>query len=125
MALPNAYKAYANSKAMTATPAQLTMMLYDGAIKFTNIAIDAIEKKDYERANTYIQKTHRIIDELRCTLDHKYPVAQDFEQVYKLISDRLVFANVKKDITILNEVLKHLRVIRETWEEVMKLAKQR
>lgn len=125
MALPNAYKAYANSKAMTATPAQLTMMLYDGAIKFTNIAIDAIEKKDYERANTYIQKTHRIIDELRCTLDHKYPVAQDFEQVYKLISDRLVFANVKKDITILNEVLKHLRVIRGTWEEVMKLAKQR
>lgn len=125
MALPNAYKAYSNSKAMTATPARLTMMLYDGAIKFTNIAIDAIEKRDYERANTYIQKTHRIIDELRCTLDHKYPVAQDFEQVYKLISDRLVFANVKKDITVLNEVLKHLRVIRETWEEVMKLAKQR
>ena len=48
MALPNAYKAYSNSKLMTASPAQLTLMLYDGAIKFTNIAIEAIENKNYE-----------------------------------------------------------------------------
>ena len=66
MALPNAYKAYSNSKLMTASPAQLTLMLYDGAIKFTNIAIEAIENKNYEKANTYIQKTHRIIDEFPC-----------------------------------------------------------
>lgn len=124
MALPNAYQAYANSKIMTATPEQLTMMLYDGAIKFTNIAIEAVEKQDYAKANTYIQKTERIIEEFRATLNFKYPVAQEFENVYKMLSEKLLYANLKKDIDVLNECLKHLRVMRDTWEEVMKLAKR-
>lgn len=124
MALPNAYQAYANSKIMTATPEQLTLMLYDGAIKFTNIAIEAVEKQDYTKANTYIQKTERIIEEFRATLNFKYPVAQEFENVYKMLSEKLLYANMKKDIDVLNECLKHLRVMRDTWEEVMKLAKR-
>jgi flagellar protein FliS len=124
MALPNAYSAYSNSKIMTANPAQLSLMLYEGAIKFTNIAIDAVEKKDYTKANTYIQKTERIIDEFRSTLDFKYPVAQDFENVYKMISEKLLYANVKKDVDVLRSVLGYLRIMRDTWEEVMKLAKQ-
>lgn len=124
MALPNAYQAYANSKIMTATPEQLTLMLYDGAIKFTNIAIEAVEKQDYTKANTYIQKTERIIEEFRATLNFKYPVAQEFENVYKMLSEKLLYANMKKDTDVLNECLKHLRVMRDTWEEVMKLAKK-
>lgn len=124
MALPNAYQAYANSKLMTATPAQLTLMLYDGAIKFTNIAIQAVEENDYGKANTYIQKTERIIEEFRNTLDFKYPVAQEFENVYKMIAEKLLYANMKKDVEVLQEVLKHLRIMRDTWEEVMKLAKR-
>ena len=124
MALPNAYKAYSNSKLMTASPAQLTLMLYDGAIKFTNIAIEAIENKNYVKANTYIQKTLRIIDEFRSTLNFKYPVAQEFENVYVMISEKLVYANMKKDVEVLQDVLKHLRSMRETWEEVMRLAKR-
>ena len=124
MALPNAYQAYANSKLMTATPAQLTLMLYDGAIKFTNIAIQAVEENDYGKANTYIQKTERIIEEFRNTLDFKYPVAQEFENVYKMIAEKLLYANMKKDAEVLQEVLKHLRIMRDTWEEVMKLAKR-
>ena len=124
MALPNAYQAYANSKLMTATPAQLTLMLYDGAIKFTNIAIQAVEENDYEKANTYIQKTERIIEEFRNTLDFKYPVAQEFENVYKMIAEKLLYANMKKDAEVLQEVLKYLRIMRDTWEEVMKLAKR-
>ncbi|MDY5577994.1 MAG: flagellar export chaperone FliS [Lachnospiraceae bacterium] len=124
MALPNAYQAYANSKLMTATPAQLTLMLYDGAIKFTNIAIQAVEENDYGKANTYIQKTERIIEEFRNTLDFKYPVAQEFENVYKMIAEKLLYANMKKDAEVLQEVLKYLRIMRDTWEEVMKLAKR-
>lgn len=124
MALPNAYQAYANSKLMTATPAQLTLMLYDGAIKFTNIAIQAVEENDFEKANTYIQKTERIIEEFRNTLDFKYPVAQEFENVYKMIAEKLLYANMKKDVEVLQEVLKYLRIMRDTWEEVMKLAKR-
>ena len=124
MALPNAYNAYANSKINTATPAQLTLMLYDGAIKFSNIAREAMKHKNYEKTNTYIQKTERIIEEFRSTLDFKYPVAQEFENVYKMLSEKLLFANMKKDTEVLEDVIKHLRTMRNTWEEVMRLAKR-
>jgi flagellar protein FliS len=109
---------------MNASPAQLTLMLYDGAIKFCNIAIVAVEKNQIEKAHINITKVERIIEEFRATLDFKYPVAKDFENVYSYIADRLVEANIKKDKEILEEVLKHLRTMRETWEEVMKRAKQ-
>ena len=76
------------------------------------------------KAHTNIMKVERIIEEFRATLDFKYPVAQEFENVYKYIAYRLVDANTKKDKEILEEVLKHLRTMRETWEEVMKNGKQ-
>ncbi|MDE6208117.1 MAG: flagellar export chaperone FliS [Lachnospiraceae bacterium] len=124
MAIQNGYNNYANERIMNASPAQLTLMLYDGAIKFCNIAIVAIEKGDIMKAHTNIMKVERIIEEFRATLDFKYPVAQEFENVYKYIAYRLVDANMKKDKEILEEVLKHLRTMRETWEEVMKNGKQ-
>ena len=103
------YAAYANSKIMTATPAELTLMLYEGAIKFCNIAIMGIEEKDIEKTHNNIKKVENIITEFQVTLDHKYPVADDFDNVYKYLKDRLLEANVKKDKDILEEVLGHLR----------------
>ena len=113
------YAAYNNSKILTASPAELTLMLYDGAIKFVNIAIDAIEKKDIEKAHNNIMKTERIIIEFQSTLDHKYPVAKDFDAVYTYLIQRLRDANLKKDAEIMREVLKHLRTMRDAWKEVM------
>ena len=121
MALNQAYSQYNNSKILTASPAELTLMLYDGAIKFCNIAIMAIEKNDVIKAHTYIVKTENIIEEFQATLNHKYPVAKDFDNVYKYIYNRLIEANVKKDKDILEEVLVHLRTLRDTWKEVMKI----
>lgn len=115
----NGYAAYQNSKIMTASPAELTLMLYDGAIKFANIAVAAIEKNDIEKAHNNIMKVERIILEFKSSLDHKYPVAKDFEQVYNYLIRRLHEANVKKDTEIMEEILKHLRTMRDTWKEVM------
>ena len=120
MALTNAYSQYNNSKILTASPAELTLMLYDGAIKFCNIAIVAVEHKDIEKAHTNIVKTEHIIDYFRQTLDMKYPVAEDFDRVYAYLNQRLVEANIKKDKEILEEVNQHLRSMRDTWKEVMK-----
>lgn len=117
----NPYAAYQNSKIMTASPAELTLMLYDGAIKFCNIAIASIEKNDIEKAHNHIIKTERIIIEFQSSLDHKYEVAKDFDNVYNYLLRRLREANVKKDAEILEEVLKHLRTMRDTWKEVMDL----
>lgn len=125
MALPNAYSQYNNSKVLTASPAELTLMLYEGAIKFCNIAILAIEKKEIEKAHINIVKTERIIDHLRMTLDMKYPVAQDFDRIYEYVGRRLLQANIGKDVEILNEVCEHLRSLRDTWKEVMRINKEK
>ena len=119
MAPMNQYAQYNNSKILTASPAELTLMLYEGAIKFTNIAIMAIEKNDIEKAHNNIKRVEKIIEEFRSTLDHKYPVAEDFDRVYVYLLQRLFEANIKKDKEILEEVNTHLRSMRDTWKEVM------
>ncbi len=119
MALPQAYAQYNNSKIMTAKPAELTLMLYEGAIKFCNIALVAEEKKDVQNAHINIVKVQKIIDYLRQTLDMSYPVAQDFENIYSYLSQRLIEANMNKDPEILNEINGHLHSIRDNWKLVM------
>lgn len=125
MAVMNQYAQYQNSKILTASPAELTLMLYEGAIKFCNIAILAIEKNDIEKAHNNIMRAQRIIEEFRSTLDHKYAVAEDFDRVYVYLLQRLLQANIKKDAEILEEVNTHLRSMRDTWKQVMELTKKR
>ena len=120
MALPKAYEQYNNSKILTASKPELTLMLYEGAIKFCNIAIMGIEQNNIPKAHNNIMKVQRIISEFRVTLDYKYPVAEDFDRVYEYLERRLIQANLKKDIEILEEVNTHLRSMRDTWKEVMK-----
>ena len=119
MSFNKGYAAYANNKITTATPAELTLMLYDGAVKFCNMAIVAVENKEIEKAHNSIMKVERIIEEFQITLDHKYPVWEDFNNVYEYLLIRLRDANFKKDKEILEEVLGHLRTMRDTWKEVM------
>lgn len=122
--LPNqGYAAYANNKIKTASPAELVLMLYEGAIKFCNIAIVAIEDKNIMKAHENIMKVERIIQEFQISLDYRYATANDFNKVYVYLLQRLTEANVKKDKEILEEVLKHLRTMRDTWKEVMRLTK--
>lgn len=117
------YDAYAKNRILTATPAELTLMLYEGAIKFCNIAIVGIEENDIEKAHNNIQKVENIVGEFLATLDHKYEVSKDFENVYNYLMDSLVEANLKKDKEILEEVLGHLRTMRDTWKEIMQQGK--
>ena len=117
----NQYAQY--NKVLTASPAELTLMLYDGAIKFTNIAIMAIEKKDVEKAHNNIVKVEKIINEFRATLDSKYEVSKDFDRVYVYMLQRLLEGNIKKDPEILEEVNTHLRSMRDTWKQVMEANK--
>lgn len=116
-----AMNAYQRNAIMTATPAELTLMLYDGAIKFCNIALDAMDKKDIQKAHENIKKAEAIITELRASLDRKYPVWEDFERVYEYIYQQLVAANLAKEKAPLEEALKRIREMRDTWKEVMRL----
>lgn len=120
MPMQNPYEEYQKNKILTATPAEVTLMLYEGAIKFCNIAIMAIEQKDLEKAHVNIMKTQRIIEEFRNTLDRKYPVAEEFDKIYVYVLRRLFEANIQKNKEILEEVNTHLRSLRDTWKEVMR-----
>lgn len=112
---------YQRNAVQTASPAKLTLMLYDGAVKFANMAIDALEEGNIEKAHNNIVKVQNIIVEFRSTLDMKYPVAKDFDVVYDYIYRRLVEANMKKDKEIMEEALRHIKTMRDTWKEVMRL----
>jgi flagellar protein FliS len=82
-----------------------------------------VDHREVEKAHINITKTINIIQEFQATLNYKYPVAKDFNNVYVYVKDRLVEANVKKDKEILEEVLGHLRTMRDTWKEVMRITK--
>ena len=120
MAVYNAASLYKGTKINTASPAELTLMLYEGAIKFCNIANLGLEQRDYEKVSNNIIKVQNIITELRSTLDFKYPTAKDFDVVYEYITSLLVQANIKKDSEQLNLALEQIREMRDLWKEIMK-----
>lgn len=116
--------AYQNNKVQTASKGELTLMLYDAGIKFVNMAINAIDKNNIQGANDNIKKAENVIIEFRSTLDHKYPVAKDFDIVYDYMYRRLIQANIKKDKEILEAVLADFKEMRDIWTQVMKAGRQ-
>ena len=120
----NPYAKYQDSKILTASPAELTLMLYEGIIKFTNIGITAIENREFQKANINIMKAERIVDHLSATLNDKYAVANDFRNVYNCIMQALIQGNMKKDVAELERALEYSRMIRDTWKEVMKTSEK-
>ena len=108
----------------SASKEELTLMLYEGGIKFLNQAIVALEKKDIVKANNLILRVEDIIREFQITLDHKYEeISKPLDQLYEYMHSRLVEGNLKKDVEIITEVLEMFREMRDTWKEAMKLAK--
>ncbi|OPZ89972.1 MAG: Flagellar protein FliS [Firmicutes bacterium ADurb.Bin419] len=124
MALNNAYEQYKENSIYTASPEELTLMLYNGLVKFLMQAQMAINEQTIDRANNCIIKAENIISEFRCTLDMKYDLSHDLDNLYEYMNRRLVEANLKKDNSIIEEVLGYARELRNTWEQAMKIAKQ-
>lgn len=124
MAQGNPYAKYANNKVTTASPAELTLMLYEGAIKFCNLAKKDMEQGEHGNAIGNIQKARNIIVELQSTLNFKYPVAKEFDVIYTYIFSLMVEVTTKQNQEALDEVLVQLRELRDIWKQVMRLTKQ-
>lgn len=116
----NPYQKYQTNSVYTARPEELVLMLYNGAIKFCNLAAEAIENKDIPKSNENIIKAQNIISELRINLDKKYSVAEDMDRMYEYIYHLLVQANISKDLEKLNQAADFIREFRDLWKEVMK-----
>lgn len=119
----NAAKIYRQNAIKTASPAKLTLMLYDAAVRFCDTAIDTMENdpKNIQKINDNMKKAEDAIVELRMGLDMNVTVAKDFDNVYDYIYRRLVEGNMQKDSKIVKEALKHIKKMRDTWKEVMRL----
>lgn len=120
----NPYKAYSNAQAMTATPEDLTLMLYNGALRFLTKGMAAIDEKNIEQANHTILKVQDIVLELMSTLKMEYAVSKDLMALYDFMYRHLVQANLKKDKKSLQDVYELMEQLRDTWSEAMKIARK-
>ena len=114
---------YRQQQVMTATPEALTLMLYNGAIKFINESIEATKKKEYEKANTSCIKAQNIISEFRLTLKMEYEISKNLLALYNYAYDRLVEGNMNEDIAKLEEAKGILSELRDAWNQAMKAVK--
>ena len=115
---------YKQNAVLTASPETILIMLYDGAINFLLRAKIAIEEKNIDQTHLYITKTQKIIREFMDTLDMETAgeIGENLYRLYEYLYHRLIQANIKKDTEIVDEVLGHLRSLKQTWEEAIKIS---
>ena len=121
----NAYNAYKNNSINHASKDQLLLMLVDGAVKFAKIARQAMVDKDIQRTHENIIKTQNIFYELMTSLDVSKggEWAKSLMSVYDFINRRLMDANIKKSVDIMDEVIPLIEDIRDTWHEAYRISK--
>lgn len=124
MAINNPYAAYQQNSITTASPGELTLMLYNGCLKFIGQASKAIENKNIQEKNINIQKAQKIITELMITLNKDYEVSKNLEALYEYMNHRLIEANIKNDQTILKEVENFVVEFRDTWKQAIQINRQ-
>ena len=120
----NPYAKYKEQSVTTATPEELTLMLYNGCIKFINLAEVYIEEKDYAKSNLNIQKAQGIIQELNITLNMDYEISQNLRQLYTFVNEKLLDANIQKDKQALFDAKEIVSDLRDTWKEAMALSRK-
>jgi flagellar secretion chaperone FliS len=124
VAMNNPYKSYQQNSVNTASPGELTLMLYNGCLKFIKQAKKAISDKNVEEKNTSLIKAQNIIHEFMVTLNMDVKVSSELMVMYDYLNRRLVEANVKSDPAILEEVEGFVTELRDTWKQVIQLNRQ-
>ena len=115
----NPYKRYRQTQVGTAGPLELIIMMYDGAIRFCNQAKKAIEEKNYNEANHFLQRVQAIVDELNFSLNMDAgEIAANLRNLYDFIGTKLVEANIKKDIVTIDKMVNLLTELRSSWAEL-------
>jgi flagellar secretion chaperone FliS len=125
MAVNNPYQTYQNNAVTTASPGELTLMLYNGCLKFIQLAKKGIQDKNVELKNTNIQKAQNIVSELMVTLNTDVEVSQNMMTLYDFINRRLIDANVKNEIQALEEAEGLIVEFRDTWKQIIQMNRQK
>ena len=124
--MENASNEYLQNAVMTASPEQLHLMLYDGAIRFTRQAIEATRNKDWEKAFNAFTRTQNILVEMNAGLNYKIDadLCKRTASLYNFMYRKLVEASVQRDPAIAEDVLRLLEYQRETWVMVIDKLRQ-
>jgi flagellar protein FliS len=125
MAMNNPYAKYQNNSVNTSTPGELTLMLYNGCLKFIQQAKRAMEDNHIEEKNKSVQKAQAIISELMLTLDTSYPVAENMLILYEFANSRLIDGNIKNDSAMFDEASSIITEFRDTWKQVIQINRQK
>ncbi|MGB3259864.1 flagellar export chaperone FliS [Paenisporosarcina sp.] len=125
MATINPYQAYQQNSVMTASPQELTLMLYNGCLKFIKLGKKAMAASQIEDKNTNLIKAQAIIQELRYTLDPSIELSASLADLYDYMYNQLVESNMKNDMAVLEEVEGYVVELRDTWKQAMILMKNR
>ncbi len=125
MSKNNPYAAYQQNTVNTSSPAELTLMLYDGSLKFISRAKRAMEEENIAEKNEAIQRAQAIVTELMVTLDQSVPVAKNMLTLYEYVNYNLIEANVHNDIEKLDEAANIMREFRDTWKQVIQINRQK
>ena len=123
MAMKNPYQTYQQNAVTTSSPQELTLMLYNGCIKFIRLAGMAMEKKNIETKNTNIIKAQNILQELRSSLNMEVELSSSLDPLYEYMISQLVSANITNDLDKLKEVEELAEDFRNTWKEAMEQMK--
>lgn len=123
MAIQNPYQTYKQNSITTASSEELTLMLYNGCIKFIRLASMAMEKENIEAKNTNIVKTQAILHELRSTLRMDSKMAESMDQIYDYMTNRLIQANIHNNQEMLKEIENLAKEFRDAWKQAMVNAK--
>jgi len=119
MSAPNAHTVPDDQEILNAPPEKLTLMLYNGAIRFINDSAAAIASGDFEKSHSANDRAQSIIRELTATLNLQYDLAKNLSSLYEYMEYSLQSAKLKNDKTALEEVKSLLTELRDTWEQVM------
>lgn len=121
----NMYENYKNQSILTMTQSELLIKLYDELSLQLNLGIKAIDDKNYEKANNALFKSQKMITYLNATLNHKYPVAANLEQLYEFFNRQLLHANMTKNKNEVAQVLDMVNSLRDAWKQADKLSRVR
>lgn len=119
----NPYWQYKQNAVQSASPGELTMMLYDGLVKFLKLAFMALEQNDLSEANNALIRSQEIVAYLNDTLDQRYELSTNLSSLYDFMTRRLIEANTKKDGLIVKEVLELAEELRDTWQQALKMSR--
>ncbi|WP_392454479.1 flagellar export chaperone FliS [Chryseomicrobium aureum] len=115
----NASQIYQTNAVQTASPQELTLMLYNGCLKFIKLASRALEEKNIEQKHIHLVKAQAIITQFRITLDMDIPISKDLDVLYMFINEKLIEANTTNNQETLALAEDLVRELRDTWKTMM------